>query len=148
MNALTERKYKFMKNERVSINKKKRTKWWITVGVIFTILAGATLGALSMYNWSPSQAIQGLFSTTEEQPIASRDFNGRDMEDSVKEQPAPLENDDTEDPQEETPDPTEDEMDNTPPPTEEPKEETPDTISEPTYVKGVLIANKQLTVRS
>ena len=136
-----------MKNERLFINKKKRTKWWISLAVVFTSLVGASLGALSMYNWSFNQAIQGLFYSNDLSEVAD-DSEKRVMEEREKErlnppkdnekEPMPSENTDAE-----TPDPSEDELDDVTPPTQEEAPKTPETITEPTFVKGVLIANKQ-----
>ena len=121
-----------MKNERLFINKKKRTKWWISLAVIFTILVGASLGTLSMYNWSVNQAIQGLFYNTK-QPVNVADDTGEEN---------PSDNNE-EDPTSETPDPSEDELDDVTPPTYGEGEKTPETIEEPTFVEDVLISNKQ-----
>ncbi|PPA71132.1 D-alanyl-D-alanine carboxypeptidase [Jeotgalibacillus proteolyticus] len=106
-------------------------KVWITLAVLFTILVGASLGALSVYNWSPQQAIQGLFY----QP-----FNQGSEEEQPEEEvtPEPPE----EEPQEELPDPNDEELNEDTPPVEE-EPQTPETVKEPTYVKGVLVANKQ-----
>ncbi|MDZ5713185.1 M15 family metallopeptidase [Jeotgalibacillus haloalkalitolerans] len=106
--------------------KKRRTKWWIALGAAVTIFAGASLGALSAYNWSPEEAIEGLFGISLQQSISQNNHEERTIDEDVKEITRAEEL--TEDSETAYP--------------EEP-ERTPETMDEPTYVKGVLIANKQ-----
>ncbi|MEW9502519.1 M15 family metallopeptidase [Jeotgalibacillus marinus] len=123
-----------MKKVRLFSSKKMRPKWWITLAVTSTILVGASLGTLSMYNWSFNQAIQGLFHTTKQPSVEVAA-----VED--KEQPAPSDEGPLADNEKgprlskvtktETPDPAEEELDDVTPSAEEEDEETPETIVEP-----------------
>ncbi|WP_227396480.1 M15 family metallopeptidase [Jeotgalibacillus aurantiacus] len=133
-----------MRNGPLVTEKKKKTKWWVALGVTVTILAGASLGALSAYNWSVDAAINGLFGglvNQEESPEVIDEPAADESEtdsDQVSQNPEP---DLPEEPPEEaetpvTPDPE------TPAEPQEP-EKTPETVTEPYYVDGVLIANKQ-----
>ncbi|MBM7579493.1 M15 family metallopeptidase [Jeotgalibacillus terrae] len=135
--------------------KKKKTKWWIALGAGVTIFAGASLGALSAYNWSPEEAIEGLFGSSEEQSITESSHEERNIDEDVKEMTRQEDNktqnetetseeeipDETEAP-EDVPDETEEPAEDTETP-EEPVERTPETMTEPLYVDGVLIANKE-----
>ncbi|TFE02007.1 M15 family metallopeptidase [Jeotgalibacillus salarius] len=118
--------------------KKKKTKWWIALGAGVTIFAGASLGALSAYNWSPEQAIEGLFGTSQQQILQS-EHEQRNIDEDVKE----IKQSESEPADDESELPAEDEDIEETPPAEEQEPRTPETIEEPTYVKGVLIANKE-----
>ncbi|KIL48725.1 M15 family metallopeptidase [Jeotgalibacillus campisalis] len=129
-----------MSENRLVKNKKKGTKVWITLAVLFTIFLGASLGALSVYDWSVEKTIQGLFyssnqSNTEEQDKAEPEEEQNP--DEVAQEPESAEKDIEE------PEPTEEEIEEEPTPSEDEEPQTPETVSEPTYIQGVLIANKQ-----
>lgn len=115
--------------------KKRRTKWWVALGATVTILAGASLGALSAYNWSPEETIEGLFGISIQQSFTQKNHEERLIDEDVKEM-SRAEND--EEPS--APEESADDGDTAYP--DEP-ERTPETVNEPIYVKGVLIANKQ-----
>ncbi|MFB1082959.1 D-alanyl-D-alanine carboxypeptidase family protein [Jeotgalibacillus sp. JSM ZJ347] len=119
--------------------KKKRTKWWIALGATVTILAGASLGALSAYNWSPEETIEGLFGTSATTSISQNNHEERSIDEDIKEITRTDKDDDA--PIDE---PAED-GDTVYP--DEP-ERTPETLEEPIYVKDVLIANKQYPLPS
>ncbi|TDL30466.1 D-alanyl-D-alanine carboxypeptidase family protein [Jeotgalibacillus sp. S-D1] len=129
-----------MKNQRLNTRKKRGTKIWITLAVLFTILIGASLGALSAYNWSVDKAIQGLFYSSSNEPDkaaeepADENNPANEPDDGNAEEEPPAEN---------PPEPSDDELKEETPPVKEEEPLTPETVKEPTYVQGVLIANKE-----
>ncbi|MGD7045143.1 M15 family metallopeptidase [Jeotgalibacillus proteolyticus] len=124
-----------MSNDRLFKNKKKGTKVWITLAVLFTIFLGASLGALSVYNWSVEKTIQGLFYSSSQPETEEENENGEN-------EPAPGREQNPDEAAQE-PEPTEEEIAEEPAPAEEEEPKTPETVKEPTYIQGVLIANKQ-----
>jgi len=133
-----------MKNDRLFANKKKSTKIWITLAVLFTIFIGASLGTLSAYNWSLEQAVQGLFSTNqEEQPERIEEDELTANQEEPNEDPAePVEEPANTDQQ-----PSEDEIEDPPAIAPDPPL-TPETVTEPIFVDDVLIVNKQYPLPS
>ncbi|AJD90110.1 serine-type D-Ala-D-Ala carboxypeptidase [Jeotgalibacillus malaysiensis] len=120
--------------------KKRRTKWWIALGATVTILAGASLGALSAYNWSPEETIEGLFGISVQQSLTQQNHEERSIDEDVKEM-SRTENDEKSEEPADPVEPDENAEGDTAYPDE--PERTPETMEEPTYVQGVLIANKE-----
>lgn len=132
-----------MKNQRLNTKKKKGTKIWITLAVLFTILIGASLGALSAYNWSVENAIQGLFynSTNQQKDTAKEQ---QEENNQVNESDSGNDNAEEEElPAQKPPEPSDDELKDETPPVKEEEPLTPATVKEPTYVDGIMIANKE-----
>ncbi|KIL52170.1 M15 family metallopeptidase [Jeotgalibacillus soli] len=131
-----------MENQRLFLNKKKSRKGlWITLSIVLIIVAGGAVGALGFYNWSFNQAVHGVTSLVQNQFSGSgndQDTVGienreEEADQEVEEEAASADGS-----------VTAEEGNSTHSSSLEPEELlTPETVTEPTYVQGVLIANKQ-----
>ncbi|TFD98314.1 D-alanyl-D-alanine carboxypeptidase family protein [Jeotgalibacillus sp. R-1-5s-1] len=134
-----------MRNGPLVTEKKKKTKWWVALGVTVTILAGASLGALSAYNWSVDAAINGLFGGLINQEESPEVIDDPSVDESETDSGQVSQNPEPDLPEENTDTPSEGTVtpDTEIPAEPQEPEKTPETVTEPYYVDGVLIANKQ-----